>query len=128
MLQALESLRVLALNRHVLSVVTSSQAESLLLVLKQLWQQKHISAAARQTAFSQAFQLLAKWAHAFGMNMTTSAAEREQLLEATSNALQLLLSSSCTAQACAACVLFLGVACQGKYLHPAFPSAKYHCA
>lgn len=126
-LQALESLRVLALNRHVLSVITSSQADALLLVLKHLWQQKHISEASTLTAFSQAFQLLAKWAHAFRLNMTTSAAEREQLLEATANALQLLLSSWCTAQASAACILFLGVAGQGKYLQTACPSAKHHC-
>lgn len=117
---------MLALNRHVLSFITSSQADSLLLAVKHLWQQKPLTEAARLTAFSQAFQLLAKWAHAFRLNMTISAAEREQLLEATANALQLLLASWCTAQACAACILFLGVACQGKYLYAAFTSAKYH--
>lgn len=126
-LQALESLRVLALNRHVLSAITSSHAGSILLVLKHLWEQKHISGAARLTAFSQAFQLLAKWAHAFRLNTPTSAAERKQLLEATASALQLLLSPWCTAQACAACILFLGVACQGKFLHTAFQSSKSHC-
>lgn len=126
-LQALDSLRVLASNRHVLGGITSTQADALLLVLKQLWQQQHVSEAARLTAFSQAFQLLAKWAHAFRLNAAASAADRKQLHEATTNALQLLHLSWCTAQACAACILFLGVASQGKHLYSPFSPAKHHC-
>lgn len=105
------------MNRQTLAAITHTQAEALLLVLKQLWQQPHISEAAKMTAFSQAFQLLARWTHAFHLSTATSEADRRQLQEATATALQLLHSSWYTAQACAACILFLGGASQGKHLH-----------
>ena len=105
------------MNRHTLADITNTQAEALLSVLKQLWQQPHISEAAKLIAFSQAFQLLARWAHAFHLSTATSEADRRQLQEATATALQLLHSSWYTTQACAACILFLGSASQGKQSH-----------
>ena len=106
---------MLALNRHVLPGISTLEANAVLSVLKQLWQQKHISETARLTAFSQAFQLLAIWAHAYRLSTATSAADREQLHEAVTNAIQLLQSPWATAPACAACILFVGAASQGKH-------------
>lgn len=113
--QALDSLRVLVVNRNTWSDVSSTQASILLSVIQQLWQQQDIKESTRLTAFRQAFLLLAKWAHAFRLTTAVTVVDKQHRQEASANALKLLSSDWCTAQACAACVLFLGAASQGKY-------------
>lgn len=104
-------------SRQKLSPISTDQAEILLRVVDQLHQAQY-AAAQRLTAFSQVFQLLARWAHnsqlAPAQLSKDKDAFRDQLQAAVKGALQFLHSQWLAPRAAAACILFLGAASKGE--------------
>ena len=122
--QAWGSLHTLATNKHLTASFSTDQVAILLRILQQLWHEQTLPAAQRATAFSQIYQLLARWAHVQHSTARTPTA-RSQLQDAVAGALQLLQSLWCTAEVSAACILFLGTASQGKSTHRLICKGKH---
>lgn len=122
--QAWGSLHTLATNKHLTASFSTDQVAILLRILQQLWHEQTLPAAQRATAFSQIYQLLARWAHVQHSTARTPTA-RSQLQDAVAGALQLLQSLWCTAKVSAACILFLGTASQGKSTHRLICKGKH---
>ena len=114
-LQDLASLTQLSRNRQKLSHISTDQADTLLGVLRQLWH-ADCTDELRLTAFTQVFQLLARWAHNSQLgaaSLSYNRALKTQLQTAIAGALQFLQSQWLAPFAATACILFLGIASKG---------------
>ena len=114
-LQDLASLTQLSRNRQKLSHISAGQADTLLAVLDQLWHAQ-CTDEQRLTAFTQIFQLLARWAHNSQLgpaSLSHNRALESQLQAAMKGALQFLQSQWLAPVAATACILFLGIASKG---------------